>query len=103
MLSGGKTYHVVTQTRCTRPDANIEKHRHNRTGRDKNGLYQPKVQPGSLENHYSISEYLQTESVQSFLIKSGASVLTFWEDLGLEPLPKKQVFQIIKCLIIQLR
>lgn len=48
-------------------------------------------------------EHLHTVSEQSFLITSGVSILTFWEDLGLEPLPKKQVFQIIKCLIIQLR
>lgn len=25
-------------------------------------------------------------------------LLTFWEDFGLESLPKKQIFQIIKCL-----
>lgn len=31
----------------------------------------------------------------------GVPLLTFWEDLGLESLPKNQIFQIIKCLLIK--
>lgn len=31
------------------------------------------------------------------------SLLTLWEYLGLESLPKNQIFQIIKCLDIKLR
>lgn len=30
-LSACDTYHVVTHTRCTSPEANSDKHRHNRT------------------------------------------------------------------------
>lgn len=31
LWSRAETYHVVTQTRCTRPEANSDKNRHNRT------------------------------------------------------------------------
>lgn len=46
LRSAEVTYHVVTQTRCTRPEANSDRHRHNRTGDQENEWHKWETEPG---------------------------------------------------------